>query len=130
MKKARADNESELQDPERASTARSPLQARGRARIEAVLDATAELIVEKGLEGVTMHGVARRAQTPIGSMYHFFPDRDALLAALWDRHAAALQELEDELARVDSETWRALSAEAVIDRIMSPHIEYFDRKTD
>lgn len=130
MKKPRADNESELQDQERGSTARSPLQARGRARIEAVLDATAELIVEKGLEGVTMHGVARRAQTPIGSMYHFFPDRDSLLAALWDRHAAALDELEDELGRIDSETWRGLSAEAVIDRIMTPHIEYFERKTD
>jgi AcrR family transcriptional regulator len=129
MKKARPEIESELQD-ERGSTARSPLQARGRARIEAVLDATAELIVEKGLSGVTMHGVARRAQTPIGSMYHFFPDRDSLLSALWDRHIAALGELEDELAQTDTETWKALSAEAVIDRIMTPHIRYFEQNAD
>lgn len=130
MKKPRPGNESELQEPERTSAARSPLQARGRARIEAVLDATAELIVEKGLTGVTMHGVARQAQTPIGSMYHFFPDRDSLLKALWDRHVAAFGELEDELAQTDTDTWKALSAAAVIERIMSPHIRYFEQHPD
>ncbi|WP_244817923.1 TetR/AcrR family transcriptional regulator [Caballeronia sp. Lep1P3] len=106
------------------------LQARGRARIESVLDATAELIVEKGLAGVTMHGVARRAQTPIGSMYHFFPDRESLLTALWDRHVAAMGEIDDELGQIDIETWRALSSEAVIDRIMTPYITYLEQKPD
>jgi AcrR family transcriptional regulator len=130
MNKYRDEGGETPRSDERPQTARSPLQARGRARIEAVLDATAELIVEKGLEGVTMHGVARRAQTPIGSMYHFFPDRDSLLAALWDRHIAALEELEDELGEIDNETWRALTAEAVIDRFMTPHIEYFERNPD
>jgi AcrR family transcriptional regulator len=138
MKKPRSASESALKDEERnsnsssagGSSAREPLQARGRARIEAVLDATAELIVEKGLEGVTMHGAARRAQTPIGSMYHFFPDRDSLLSALWDRHIAALSELEDELGEIDTQTWQALSAEAVIDRIMTPHIRYFEQNAD
>jgi AcrR family transcriptional regulator len=130
MKKSRAERESELKEDERASSVREPLQARGRARIEAVLDATAELIVEKGLEGVTMHGAARRAQTPIGSMYHFFPDRESLLKALWDRHIAAFGELEDELALTDTETWKGISAEAVIDRIMTPHIRYFEQNPD
>jgi AcrR family transcriptional regulator len=131
MKKPRSPRESTLkEDDERAATVREPLQARGRARIEAVLDATAELLVEKGLEGVTMHGAARRAQTPIGSMYHFFPDRDSLLTALWDRHIAAFGEMEDELAKTDTETWKALSAEAVIDRIMTPHIRYFEQHPD
>jgi AcrR family transcriptional regulator len=129
MKKPRAERESLVKEDERV-TAREPLQARGRARIEAVLDATAELIVEKGMEGVTMHGVARRAQTPIGSMYHFFPDRESLLSALWDRHIAALGELEDEIEEFDAASWTALSADAVIDRIMTPHIRYFERNPD
>ena len=130
MKKPRPGTEGDMQDEERGSTARSPLQARGRARIEAVLDATAELIVEKGLSGVTMHGVARRAQTPIGSMYHFFPDRESLLSALWDRHMAATGEIDDELGQVDTETWRGLSSDAVIDRIMTPYISYLERNPD
>jgi AcrR family transcriptional regulator len=116
--------------PERASSARSPLQARGRARIESVLDATADLIVEKGLAGVTMHGVARSAQTPIGSMYHFFPDRESLLSALWDRHKAAMGEIDDALDKIDTETWRTLSSEAVIDRIMTPYITYLEQHPD
>jgi AcrR family transcriptional regulator len=124
------DNREPAADDERGSSVRAPLQARGRARIEAVLDATAEAIVEKGLAGVTMHGVARRAQTPIGSMYHFFPDRESLLSALWDRHIATMGEIDDELGKIDIESWRALSSEAVIDRIMTPYITYLEQNPD
>lgn len=46
---------------------------------------------------------------------------------MWDRHIAALEELEDELAQIDTETWRSLSPEGVIDRFMIPHMEYFKR---
>ncbi|MDR5733610.1 TetR/AcrR family transcriptional regulator [Caballeronia sp. LZ025] len=130
MTKQRDDRDTESHDAGRVNAARSPLQARGRARIEAVLDATAELIVEKGLPGVTMHGVARRAQTPIGSMYHFFPDRESLLSALWDRHMAATGEIDDELGQIGIDTWRGLSSEAVIDRFMTPYITYLEQHPD
>lgn len=130
MTKAKLAEANEQPESERAGGPRAPLQARGKARIEAVLDATAALILEKGLAGVTMHGVARRAHTPIGSMYHFFPDRDSLLMALHDRHRAAMAEIEEEIDQVSMETWRGLSAKAVIDRIMSPYIDYLEQHPD
>lgn len=118
-------------DAKRAEgTARAPRQARGKARVETILDATAAVIMEKGLSGVTMHGVAKQASTPIGSMYHFFPDRDALLDALEERHATGTAEIGRDIAATSVDTWRALSPEAVVDRLAAPYIRYLESHPD
>lgn len=49
------------------------------------LDAATRLAAESGPPAVTMAAVARRAGAPSGSIYHRFPDRPALTAALWLR---------------------------------------------
>ncbi|MFC4376149.1 TetR/AcrR family transcriptional regulator [Nocardia halotolerans] len=59
-----------------------------------LLDAAAELLADGGPAAVTMSGVARAAGAPSGSVYHRFPDRPALLAALWSR---ALRGFHEEL---------------------------------
>ena len=59
-----------------------------------LLDAAAELLAEGGPAAVTMSGVAKAVGAPSGSVYHRFPDRPALLAALWSR---ALRNFHDEL---------------------------------
>lgn len=59
-----------------------------------LLDAAAELLAGGGTAAVTMSGVAKAAGAPSGSVYHRFPDRPALLAALWLR---ALRGFHDEL---------------------------------
>ncbi|MGW1738371.1 TetR/AcrR family transcriptional regulator [Nocardia sp. NPDC001965] len=59
-----------------------------------LLDAAAELLAGGGPTAVTMSGVAKAAGAPSGSVYHRFPDRPALLAALWSR---ALRGFHDEL---------------------------------
>lgn len=59
-----------------------------------LLDAAAELLAGGGPAAVTMSGVAKAAGAPSGSVYHRFPDRPALLAALWSR---ALRGFHDEL---------------------------------
>ncbi|MGI4985656.1 MAG: TetR/AcrR family transcriptional regulator [Janthinobacterium lividum] len=110
--------------------ARAPRQARGKARVEAILDATAAVIVEKGLAGVTMHGVAKQASTPVGSMYHFFPDRDALLDALQERHADGTAEIGRKIDATAAEQWRALSPSAVVDRLVTPYIRYLESHPD
>ncbi|MFF2082814.1 TetR/AcrR family transcriptional regulator [Nocardia sp. NPDC058176] len=59
-----------------------------------LLDAAAELLAGGGPAAVTMSGVAKAAGAPSGSVYHRFPDRPALLAALWSR---ALRGFHEEL---------------------------------
>ncbi|MGV9799123.1 TetR/AcrR family transcriptional regulator [Mycobacterium sp. NPDC003449] len=52
---------------------------------DGILDAAARLLESGGIGAVTMVGVIREADVPSGSVYHRFPDRPALLAALWNR---------------------------------------------
>ncbi|MGI4859627.1 MAG: TetR/AcrR family transcriptional regulator [Janthinobacterium lividum] len=110
--------------------ARAPRQARGKARVEAILDATAAVIVEKGIAGVTMHGVAKQASTPVGSMYHFFADRDALLDALQERHANGTAEIGRDIDATSAEKWCTLSPAAVVDRLVTPYIRYLESHPD
>jgi AcrR family transcriptional regulator len=51
----------------------------------AILDAAGRILGADGLAKVTMAAVIREAGVPSGSLYYRFPDRPALLAALWNR---------------------------------------------
>lgn len=117
-------------DKERSLAVRAPQQARGKARVEAVLDATAAIIREFGLAGITMHGVAKRAKTPIGSLYHFFSDQSALLSALRDRHREALNGLHKTVRATPAEMWASLTPDAAIDRLVTPFIDYLEANPD
>lgn len=65
---------------------RHPKQARSRALIEAVLEAAARVLVREGLPGFTTNRVAEVAGVSVGSLYQYFPNKQALLAALFDQH--------------------------------------------
>jgi len=71
------------QPPEKALR-RVPTQKRSRVRLEAILDAGAELFADAGFEATTMEAVAARAETSIGSVYQFFPNKLALFRAIAD----------------------------------------------
>jgi AcrR family transcriptional regulator len=55
----------------------------------AILDAAGRILGAEGLAKVTMAAVIREAGVPSGSLYYRFPDRPALLAALWNRAIAS-----------------------------------------
>jgi AcrR family transcriptional regulator len=50
---------------------------------EEFLDAAIQIIAEEGLGALTIAALAKRINAPVGSVYHRFPSRDALLAELW-----------------------------------------------
>ncbi|MBR8835660.1 MAG: TetR/AcrR family transcriptional regulator [Stigonema ocellatum SAG 48.90 = DSM 106950] len=65
---------------------RQPQQKRSQRRVERILDAAAEVFDEVGYEAATTHAIAARADTAIGSLYQFFPDKLAIFHALELRH--------------------------------------------
>lgn len=68
----------------RASLAprRVPIQSRARRRVDRILDAAAELLAERPVSELTTAAIAARAGVPIGSLYQYFPNKLAVLAAL------------------------------------------------
>ncbi|MGH7998179.1 MAG: TetR/AcrR family transcriptional regulator, partial [Brasilonema sp.] len=68
------------------SMRRQPKQKRSQKRVDRILDAAAEVFDEVGYEAATTHAIATRADTAIGSLYQFFPDKLAIFHALELRH--------------------------------------------
>jgi AcrR family transcriptional regulator len=75
-----------------------PRQERSKATVDTILAATARVLVKKGFDGLTTNSVAEQAGVSIGSLYQYFPSKEALVAALIEQHieqmnAAILSEL-------------------------------------
>ena len=58
------------------------MQHRSRATVAAITEAAAHILAEKGLDAVTTNAVAQRAGVGIGSLYQYYPNREAILADL------------------------------------------------
>jgi AcrR family transcriptional regulator len=63
----------------------------GRQRVAELMEAAADVIQERGFEAATMAEIAARADAQIGSLYRFFPNKDALAEALMQHYAEVLQ---------------------------------------
>jgi AcrR family transcriptional regulator len=70
----------------RRTTPRKPLQERGRARYEAILDVLEALLAETDWDQIGYYQIVERAGMPAASIYHFFPSKNALAMALADRY--------------------------------------------
>jgi AcrR family transcriptional regulator len=70
------------------SPRKKPLQDRSRATVDALLEATADILVRHGYARLTTNRVAERAGVNIASLYQFFPGKEALVAELQRRHVA------------------------------------------
>src|SRR5882762_4911599 len=88
--------------------ARAPKRARGKQRVADLLQAAAAVFAEKGYEAATMTEIAARAGAPIGSLYQFFPIKEALADTLVQNYvallAADLQQLEARASEIDNQT--------------------------
>ncbi|MCC5603202.1 TetR/AcrR family transcriptional regulator [Nostoc favosum] len=94
----------------KASTMRrQPKQARSQERVHHILDVAEQLFIEFGYEQTTTRAIATRAAIPVGSLYQFFPDKEALVRALANRYFEQeyqiFVQLHTELAKADIVTY-------------------------
>jgi AcrR family transcriptional regulator len=80
---------------------RIPQQERGERRVDGLLQAAANVIADVGYDSATMAAIAERAGSSIGSLYQFFPNKEAVVEALRTQYVSEIEEL-----------WAALAAEA------------------
>ena len=73
---------------------RQPKQTRSQARIEAIMQAAAEVFWEVGYDAATTHAIAKRAQTAVGTLYRFFPNKLALFHALEKEHRLSVETIQ------------------------------------
>ena len=80
---------------------RKPVQDRSRASVDAILAAAAQVFDAEGYAEATTDRIAERAGVSVGTLYQYFPSKDALLVALFELHLdeaeAAFEALESEM---------------------------------
>lgn len=103
---------------ERLEWVRPPQQARSQQTLERLLDAAEQLVDERGIEGITVAEVARRAGSSVGAFYSRFSDKDALVRTMFQRfheQALATAELAFEAGR-----W----ADTPLDRMLETMVSF------
>jgi AcrR family transcriptional regulator len=79
-------------------------QARSRATVDALVEATARILVREGFDAASTNRIAELAGVSVGSLYQYFPSKEALVAAVIDRHhREIMQVVRGALAEVASE---------------------------
>jgi AcrR family transcriptional regulator len=104
---------------------KQPTQARSRALVDALVEATELILSERGVEAVTTAQVAERAGVSIGSLYQYFPGREALIAAVIERR------LESDVRELTPtvEALRGASLDEVIGGLVEIIIRYYRAET-
>ena len=72
--------------PESLNPRKKPQQQRSRVTIDTIFEATIQVLLANGLDRITTIQIADRAGVSVGSLYQYFPNKQALLAAVVKRH--------------------------------------------
>lgn len=67
---------------------RKPKQGRSKATVAAILEAGARILAERGWAGFNTNVIAERAGVSIGSLYEYFPNKQALIDEIASNHIA------------------------------------------
>ena len=70
----------------RTNLRKTASQKRSRLTVDALLQATARILVREGFDKASTNRIAEVAGVSVGSLYQYFPSKEALVAALIDRH--------------------------------------------
>ena len=65
---------------------KTPVQARSTVTVEAIAEATIQVLLSHGIDRLTTTRVAARAGVSVGTLYQYFPNKDALLFAVLEAH--------------------------------------------
>ncbi len=110
-----------MQRQVRTTPRKRPRQQRSKATVDTILEATARVLKKHGFDGLSTNAVAAQAGVSIGSLYQYFPNKEALVAKLIDRH------MEDMNAAIFAELTRvavmpiAQAARAVVELTIRAH---------
>lgn len=105
-------------------TTRAPQQERGQRRVEQILDAAESVFSGLGVDGTSMQMIADRAGSSVGSLYHFFPNKDAIVDALGARYADAIRAANEEAMPLEL---AHLPAEDLFERILTSQVRFIER---
>lgn len=107
-----------------AEPRRRPQQERGERRVGEILDAAAAVIAEVGVEAATTNAIAERAGSSVGSLYHFFPNKEALVLGLAGRYEAEMRALNEAAMQAEA---AQVPIPVMVEGIVTPLARFMER---
>lgn len=107
-----------MASPEKSTTEKrkSPSQTRSRRRVELILDSARELLRDDGLSGFTTTAIADRAGIPVSSLYQYYPNKKAILVAIYDDYLASVRSVFGEF---DAPKYQSMDHKAFFSKLFS-----------
>jgi AcrR family transcriptional regulator len=100
----RIDGSTHLAQRERLSPRKRPRQRRSAETVDAIVEAGARVFAEGGYGRASTNRIAQAAGVSIGSLYEYFPNKDAILVAVAERHLGRMMsDVEDLLLEAQGE---------------------------
>lgn len=100
---------------------KTPVQERSKAMVQALLDATARILAKDGYDALSTNRVARAAGVSVGSLYQYYPSKEALVRGVLERWGAEttaqMTALRASLATASLETAVAVVVQAVLEPV-------------
>ncbi len=100
---------------------KKPRQSRARTTVDVILMAAAHILKREGFAHTTTNRIAEKAGVSVGSLYQYFPNKEAIVAALRERH----NDWYDECVRAELERSRGLSlregVRRAVERMVAVH---------
>lgn len=103
-----------------------PRQARAVVTLDAIFEATLQLLLREGMHRLTTTRVAERAGVSVGTMYQYFPNKQALIHALNERYLGALAGRIEATCRAQHGAPLGQMVEALIDSYWTAKTERAD----
>jgi AcrR family transcriptional regulator len=94
-------------------------QERSRATVDALVEATARILVKEGFDKASTNRIAQKAGVSVGSLYQYYPGKEALVAAVIDRHSQELMQI----ARTVLADMASLPLEQAVRRLVAAAID-------
>ena len=102
---------------------RRPVQRRSAVTVDTILEAAAQIFRRHGAKGATTNRIAERAGVSIGSLYQYFPNKEALLVALMERHIGSSLDLLGKVLQASEGTAPRARVHAAIACVLDIHME-------
>jgi AcrR family transcriptional regulator len=103
---------------------KSPVQARSTASVDAILEATIQVLLSVGKERLTTTRVALRAGVSVGTLYQYFPNKSALLQAVLKRHLEQVAEAVERVCREQKGNSLRQMAPALVNAFLDAKMRY------
>lgn len=100
---------------------RIPKQQRGNRRVEMILDAAEQIFLEVGCDAATTNAIAAQAHMSIGSLYQFFPNKEAIVRGLAEQYAQQLRVLYNQVFQREH---AVLPLSELLDKVIDSLVEF------